>query len=185
MRQEGGTRLRLLALGLVVALATLGVGYAAWTQQLTFNGTVETGTVGVNWLDTATCADTDPLGAGITTGERDSTDHKLVHMVIDNGYPGYEGRCFFEHENSGSLPLQIVSLEIQGTTVGPGTWNDFDLTGNGLNDVSIRVTNGISATYQPGQQGDIGVRVLVLDDAPMNETLVFSGHVNFELQSSP
>jgi len=41
-------KIGLLALALVLALGALGVGYAAWTDQITVEGTVNTGSVDIN-----------------------------------------------------------------------------------------------------------------------------------------
>ena len=41
-------KIGLLALALVLALGTLGVGYAAWTDTITIDGTVETGSLDIN-----------------------------------------------------------------------------------------------------------------------------------------
>ena len=41
-------RIGLLALALVLALGALGVGYAAWTDQVTIEGTVKTGTLSLD-----------------------------------------------------------------------------------------------------------------------------------------
>ena len=40
-------KILLLSLALVMALGTLGVGYAAWTDRVTIGGTVNTGTLDV------------------------------------------------------------------------------------------------------------------------------------------
>jgi predicted ribosomally synthesized peptide with SipW-like signal peptide len=41
-------KIGLLCLALVLALGALGVGYAAWTDQITINGTVNTGSLDIN-----------------------------------------------------------------------------------------------------------------------------------------
>jgi hypothetical protein len=41
-------KLGFLVLAVVMAIGTLGVGYAAWTDQITINGTVNTGDVDIN-----------------------------------------------------------------------------------------------------------------------------------------
>ena len=41
-------KIGLLALAIVLALGALGIGYAAWTDTITINGTVNTGTVDIN-----------------------------------------------------------------------------------------------------------------------------------------
>jgi len=48
-------KIAILALTLVVALGALGIGYAAWTDQVVINGTVSTGSLDlnvVNWSNT-------------------------------------------------------------------------------------------------------------------------------------
>jgi hypothetical protein len=47
-------KIGLLSLALILALGTLGVGYAMWTDTVTVTGTVHTGTVQVGILDVGT-----------------------------------------------------------------------------------------------------------------------------------
>jgi len=46
--RAGLKRMAVLALALVIALGAMGVGYAAWTDELYINGTVYTGTVDID-----------------------------------------------------------------------------------------------------------------------------------------
>jgi hypothetical protein len=52
-RRNGLKRTGLLALAIVLALGTLGVGYAAWTESVYVQGTVNTGTLDINPISSA------------------------------------------------------------------------------------------------------------------------------------
>jgi len=51
-------KIGVLALVLVLCLATLGIGFAGWTEQITIDGTVDTGEVAVEF---AKCQSNDPV----------------------------------------------------------------------------------------------------------------------------
>jgi len=60
-------KIGLLCFALVIALGGLGVGYAAWTDTVTINGTVNTGTVDLDIIETSSTfvfKDTDPAVGG-------------------------------------------------------------------------------------------------------------------------
>jgi hypothetical protein len=62
----------LLSLALVLVMGSLGIGYAAWTDTIFINGTVNTGSVCVEWWkvgDTDECPYGDPWVVGAGNGD--------------------------------------------------------------------------------------------------------------------
>ena len=116
------------------ALSGLGVAYAAWTDTLTIDGTVDTGDLCLKWREFADenphitqldvgpdwhCTDgmeevwPDPelKDVGSTTFTWYDTDHKIIIMTVDNAYP-----CYYNHVSThivacaDTIPLKIWKL---------------------------------------------------------------------------
>jgi hypothetical protein len=110
-----------LGLLLVVALASLGVGYGLWSQTLFIRGEVTTGTVSaemsLEWVEE------NDHGKDVGTCEaflldRDETNNTLG-IVITNGYPSYECWVGFDVHNTGSIPIHVHLPEVTFTPVAP------------------------------------------------------------------
>jgi len=179
----------LLALLLVLALATLGLGYAHWEKLLDIDGTVNTGEVNAIWTAANT---TDPVGANDlkdATGARSDKDvgmlectidanPQILHYTIHNGYPSYYADCEVEWTNNGTIPVDVVALRA-GPEGGPlvsipfDTWVDLDLNGDMLNDINLKVVNGLLVQIDPGASDAYSVWVHVKQDAPELAVLGF------------
>jgi hypothetical protein len=95
-----------IALVLLLALASLGLAYGAWTDSLTINGNVTTGSLNVDFIGTdGSVADVDPLNAATCT--LDYQDD-LVIVTIDNAYPGYQCNPLITVQNTGSIPATVT-----------------------------------------------------------------------------
>jgi predicted ribosomally synthesized peptide with SipW-like signal peptide len=121
----------LIALALVLALGSLGVGYAMWSDTVTVSGPVETGTV--SWTFNQDFSTNDPLPGGppydsgsldwtITPGDF-STIHRgnknvgsanvsmidphNIEVKLFNTYPCYAVTVTVHAENTGSIPINI------------------------------------------------------------------------------
>lgn len=177
-----------LALGVVMVLASLGLGYAYWADQLTVNGLVNTGTMKSQWL-TFPIASVENEGSGPNVAQiacsRDSANTQLVHFTITNGYPGYLAYCSFPWKNIGTIPMRITSLDINGTTITSGSATDYDLAGDSQPDVRITFWDGVGSSYAPGAGDSKAMQVEVLSGAPQGVPLTFTGHVNFVQWNAP
>jgi len=103
--------LGLLSIVLLLALCLTGVGYAAWTDELTIDGTAEIGYVEVVLSPGAcsapgiiTCSVTDP--------------HTLVVTLTSPGAGNYA--CGFTIENTGTIPVKIQDIDIDTSGVPAG-----------------------------------------------------------------
>ena len=111
----------LLAMGLLVALATMALVFTNWEQRLQINGNVTTGSVDVNAvrfcdLTGADCAwDNEGPGAKVTK-EIASCVHtqpsaKKFVVTIENGYPGFKCHVWINITSKTKLPV-VVSNRI-------------------------------------------------------------------------
>ena len=129
----------LICLALVLALGSLGVAYAMWSDTLVFSGPVTTGSVNLSFDDREPPVPTeyhinpdDPGGmlllgefegknVGETTasytdyevrGDKDGYE-KLV-ITVSNAYPGYiVGTTFILH-NIGTVPINVTEYVVTG-----------------------------------------------------------------------
>jgi len=127
-------KMGLLCLALVLALGTIGVGYATWSANVTVEQTVKTGNfqVGVADLGTndsntgceigedgpcndpgynkhvATCTSMNISGDDDFVLD-DTTYYSKVKETIINGYPCYSCNVTFEFANIGTIPAKLKS----------------------------------------------------------------------------
>ena len=90
----------LLLLALVLALGTLGVGYAMWYEDLYIDGTVYTGEVYAYW-DLCGCFDIEDKDVGTIDCQIDASDPRILTITVNNGYPCYFGDCEVEYAETG------------------------------------------------------------------------------------
>jgi predicted ribosomally synthesized peptide with SipW-like signal peptide len=95
-------KIGILALALIVALSAIGMGYAWWTQSLTINGTVNTGSLKVAF----TGVYPNPDGYGVATCDPGFTGDTLT-INIDNAYPGYYNILNYSIANHGTIPAYV------------------------------------------------------------------------------
>ena len=127
-------KIGLLLLALVLALGTLGVGYAMWSDTLTITGNVNTGEVWVEFTsqyDNDNAGQDDPKEAGYWDGatagniqwhglryDKDvasttsTYSETSAQILITNGYPSYWGSVVWDITNKGSIPVKLHSVTL-------------------------------------------------------------------------
>jgi hypothetical protein len=112
-----------IGLVLVVALATVGIAYAAWTSTLNVNGTVNTGTMNAIWDDCFTNDDNGVAHAGLDDGDSGGITGSLDPSQAFNGstvsrYDTGVGSCTSGINSSGDSHLWTFDL----SNVYPSYW---------------------------------------------------------------
>ena len=130
-------RIGLLCLALVLALGTLGIGYAMWFDTVTIEGTAETASLDLSfdWAEPPIASEFywedgrlvlgEYLGKEVASTEAwysdeetnivtDKKGHETLNILVDNAYPGYIARVTFLLHNIGSVPLDVVRYEMSG-----------------------------------------------------------------------
>jgi len=124
-------KIGLLSLALVLALGTLGVGYAMWSDTLQIVGDVNTGEVSVffdsqydndvNDNDPTEAGSWDVSGKPVWTGARCTKDiasttstyeDKSTEIIVTNGYPCYWGSSIWDVHNDGTIPVKLHSITL-------------------------------------------------------------------------
>lgn len=97
-------RSTLISLVAVIALLGLGIGYAAWTDDIEVNGTVNTGNLDQGWESSSVQGEVDPLNVGECAPSVASAGDKTMTVTITDAYPGYS--CTFNGliRQNGTIP---------------------------------------------------------------------------------
>ena len=120
-------KIGLLCLALVLALGTLGIGYAAWTDTVYIEQTVETGTVKVGigelegWLewDEKDVADITWNLTEIVGWKYDPfvgkeiPYYKKAYVTVDNAYPGIMVHTTYTIGCLGTIPVIISGIDFK------------------------------------------------------------------------
>ena len=128
-------KIGLLCLALVLALGTMGIGYALWYDDLYITGQVDTGSIGAYW----TChdsGDSEPVDKNFSSvacsvGQTEVTDDTIT-ITITNAYPCIDYWVIADIHASGSLPIHVCDLQLDMTSLpARTTWGTFDCDTSG------------------------------------------------------
>ncbi|WP_286724922.1 hypothetical protein [Pelotomaculum sp. PtaB.Bin117] len=154
---------KLLSLVMVVALVLMGAAYAAWSEDITINGNVQTG-----YLDTVfTAAASNDTGTTVDPGKTIDAGRTEVPTVIGadgvkdfevavtNGYPGYNATVDYTIKNNGTIPVRVTEV--------------VDKAGNDA-ELSLTSTLAANTVIAPGATYDASVTHAVTDAAQQEQT---------------
>jgi hypothetical protein len=102
---------------ITVALSAIGIGYAAWYQNLSITGTINTGS-----LSAYIILDTPPFDSSsefTSISEGESTETNLV-VNIENAFPGNSFTVNYLVVSTSSIPAEISIGESEITPNGTG-----------------------------------------------------------------
>jgi hypothetical protein len=111
-------KLGLLALALVLALGSLGVGFALWSETLYIEGTVATGELDADWIVTGYWEEGDDKDV---TWQEVEVVGKTLYVTVYNAYPNIWYYVTFDIYNSGTIPLHVCGFNVSGSW-GPGVY---------------------------------------------------------------
>lgn len=187
----------LLFLVLVLALASVGVAFAAWTDTITISGSVNTGEV--DWeIDTGSATQkpdspdwncfwdlnggtrfSDPEGKNVATTTVTIVGKDKMNVVIDNAYPYYFDHIAFIAHGLGTIPFRIWKVNIfkDGqlvNTIYKNAYVYLDYNGDGANDLELWWGDNFGLQMHYCDRVDFSFEMLILQPAPQNETLAFT-----------
>jgi len=161
---KGFGKIGIVFLVLVLALATLGIGYAMWDKTLDIVGTVDTGEVDAEFT-TATCAE-DPEAEDKDVGSCsvDGAGTQMLTITVDNGYPCYGCTVDYTITNTGTIPVKVQSM---------------DITNPNTDAVTVRWTPDLAVGDQiePGGSAAGDIYIHVLQDAAELASYSFSAEI--------
>ena len=177
---EAGRALRkLLVLGFWTAgaLAALGVGYAFWSTNVIVSGTVNTGSVGIEWSIEEPGWDAESPEKDVSSIEC-VIDGSTLSVTVRNAYPSMDYLCTFDVHSVGTVPVHLSELVFSGLP------NGFE--------VKIQDENGFPACFAGIQlhESDAVWATLHLhltNDVPnASTTYTFTGEITaFQWNESP
>ncbi len=183
--------LGLIAAGLIVTLATIGVVSGLWSKNLVIAGDVTTGDLNVDWT---TASSNDEFGPDVCTDfggfdceglvrkdvgslacTVDEVDQQILHFTITNGYPSYEADCEVHLTNTGSIPFLITGFAIDTSGSDPPLTNcaPFGPPDPGAlvilcDQLKIGFIDGVGLQIDPGNETASSVIVHVEQGAAQN-----------------
>lgn len=156
----------------VIALLGLGVGYAAWTGQLTVNSSATTANANVQWQAGPTAVENDPYSLATSTCTATRNVDTNINWDIVNAYPGYSCTITIVSENNGTVPMEVsaktfsptitqisgplfsvtgqpgVTLDFTGCATAPGRLDVGDVLGVGQTGTCSFIVSFDSATLE-------------------------------------
>jgi len=164
----------------LLALASLGVGYGLWSKILYVNGTVETGNVDAEWTLVG-CFDIEDKDVGTTSGRIDPDDAQILHFLIENGYPSYIGDCEVEFTYLGTIPVHVEAIRfIPGTGLTGCTFDQDIYTGSFVatcDQLTVEWVDGLCAQLHERSKLASSLRVHVEQKAEQSSKYTFGVEV--------
>lgn len=159
--EDNVKRVKFISLMLILVLGLLGVGYAAWTDALTVEGTVDTGTLKVNVSGSGSGNGNYEVVEDVSYDSQGNT----VTFEISNLYPreGDDGEDYawvsITVKNDGTIPAKVTGITVSSND---DIVNDhlrfkrgdtWDMTLTGLED---HLKNAlINAVLEPAEEHEI------------------------------
>ncbi len=115
----------LLSLALVplLALASIGLAAALWSEAITIDGEVVTAEFDAGWTF-GVCAEVDPLSMGSVEIVEADAMHEIpglhnITLKVDDAYPTYRAVCGVEYTYTGSILARVQNITFdQGNLTG-------------------------------------------------------------------
>jgi len=142
-------KIGLLALALVLALGTMGVGYAMWFEDLYINGIVNTGNLDANWSIMDYGDDEDVAAGKNYSSIFAEIQGDTLLVTVTNAYPCINYFVNFDVDNAGTIPFHVCQLDCTGTIGFPGT---------------LEITQPVPIQVHPGEHA-LGTISIHLDNA--------------------
>lgn len=152
-------KLLLICLALVLAVGTMGVGYALWSDSLYIQGTIETGEI--DFCIASVASDDVGLDPGYQKDVASTTveilDCHHARVTVNNAYPCYENYVHFTVQFLGTVPVHLE--EIRVTSSDPC--------------IEVEAWDGLGEQRHPGERADNTLWFHVLQCADQNATYTF------------
>ncbi|MDV2990052.1 MAG: hypothetical protein P3T54_07890 [Dehalogenimonas sp.] len=207
-------KLGMICLTSILVLGGLGVGYAAWTDEIYVGGTVQTGELswqftGCNLLDDSEPVNpggdyptTDPdytslpgfiynpevndffwkLDKNVAWGECGSVDldqdgdNETLQVTFHNVYPCNFNELSFYPMNTGTIPLKIDHLVINGQWITTDSKVEFDFNQDGQTDFELWWNEqSFGQQIEPNDRGtEHSIWFHTLQPCPQNSIFTFT-----------
>jgi hypothetical protein len=121
---------KFLVLVLVLSIALMGAGYAAWQDTVTVNHVINTGQLDVHFVRTGTevtvdALDSEYIDTNVRYGhdeEGGQNDLDVATATLNDVYPGAKFRAEFKMKNNSTMPVEVASVDWS-------PWNEWEFAG--------------------------------------------------------
>jgi len=174
----------------IVAAILISSVIAAWSETLRVNVSVSMGDVDwkfqdVEWLDSSgedwniIPPSDEPVQVDKDVGRTSvsiSEDGHTLDITLSNVYPWYYTEVNASIVNTGTIPIKIWKLTIDGKEYTPTSGEAYlDVNGDGKLDLLVmREGPEYCEQIHPGQSADLVIKILVLQNAPQGLTTSIS-----------
>jgi hypothetical protein len=151
-----GISISMVALVLILALASMGLAYTAWTADVHINGSVSTGSLSailesssVSLQNGAQLLDPlhNPAGSNQTTCVVGGAESSAMTITASNFYPGIKCVVAVNVKNNGTVPVKIADWQ----TTGPVSWATATSCQNSYVDAGASVPCIVTVNSPEGQ----------------------------------
>lgn len=110
-------KLRFVVPTMVLAVAMMGAGYAAWTDSVIVTNTVETAAFDFSFKSPASptmdlSGSASDISTTHITANSVTADGKTATIILDNIYPGINATCDLVIENTSTIPATMTGYEL-------------------------------------------------------------------------
>lgn len=153
-------KIGLICLALVLALGSMGVGYALWSDSLYLEGTIETGEVDTAIVSVASDdAGIDPgYNKDVASTVVAIVDSKTATVTITDGYPSYSNYIHFSTDILGTVPVRLQAINID----------------NPNQCITVDAWDGIGEQRHPGERADNTMYIHIEQCAEQGATYTFT-----------
>ncbi len=153
---------------LILALGMSGLAYASWSETLMIRGTVNTGTVDVEWSEVDNW-DNEPAGKDVSWIACEIVDDTLI-VTVTNAYPsiGYYNKVVIH--NAGTIPVHIHDVVVDNPNLGVV---EVDISYEDENEDPIE----LPVQLHPCDKIYAVIHVHLTQDAEMGTTYLFKAEI--------
>jgi hypothetical protein len=185
-RNQTKRNIAVLCLALVIALGTLGVGYAGWSANVTieqevYSGTWEAEVISTDYDLADTCEDATLIL---------SASAETLTVQISNAPPCCSGNITFTIDNTGTIPVKITKVEFlpngDGTKLTECDTLYFDLVDGDDDDLSLHLRDDpklIGEQFDPsgGDPDHVDGKIYFHVEAGASDNLTTDFDLEFEV----
>jgi len=176
-------KLTIVPLLLIFALVLTGFAYAHWSKTILISGEIDTGKVDAiitSWF----CDD-----SGIDPGydkdvascecSIDTADPQKAYVTITNAYPCYTVHGSLTVKNTGTIPIALKEVRVDGKVIPEEEWTPIDADNNGAYDLEFYMINSLGEQVDPGKEVETSLIIHVMEGAEPRTTYEFTIEFDF------
>ena len=178
-------KLMLIPTLVLLSLVLIGFAYAHWSKTILISGEIDTGKVDaiiIKWYCDDPPGTIDPgYDKDVASCECsiDTTDPQKAYVTITNAYPCYHVHFSLTVKNTGTVPIALKEVRVDGKVIPEQEWTQIDADNNGVNDLEFYMTNSLGEQVDPGKAVETSLDIHVMEGADPGTTYTFTIEFDF------